>query len=78
MYSALKARILAHWPAILEIAAQVPSAQEITRNLKVVGGPTNVAELGLTAAEQANAEQFGTYLRQRFTIRRLVRVLGLA
>ena len=77
-YSALKARILAHWTEILAIAAQVPSGQEISRNLQEVGGPTRVSELGLTAEEQAKAEQYGHYLRQRFTIRKLVRVLGLA
>ncbi len=77
-YNALKAKILAHWTEILEIAAQVPSAQEITRSLQAVSGPTSVSELGLTAEEQAKAEQYGHYLRQRFTIRKLVRVLGLA
>lgn len=77
-YSALKARILAHWTEILEIAAQVPSGQEISRSLQEVGGPTSVSELGLTAEEQAKAEQYGHYLRQRFTIGKLVRVLGLA
>ncbi len=77
-YDALKANILAHWPEILEIAAHVPSAAEVARKLQAVGGPTRVAELGLTATEQANAERYGHYLRQRFTIRKLVRVLGLA
>lgn len=77
VYSALKARILAHWGEVLEIAAHVPPAPEMVRLLHEAGGPTTVAELGLTAQEQAAAEQFGHYLRQRFTVRKLARVLGL-
>lgn len=77
-YDALKARILDHWPEIVAIAAQVPPAEEIAAKLHEVGGPTTVAELGLTAAEQANAEAYGHYLRPRFTVRKLARVLGPA
>ena len=35
-----------------------------------------MAELGLTAQEQVG-EQYGHYLCQRFTVRKLARVLGL-
>ncbi|MDI9548306.1 MAG: sn-glycerol-1-phosphate dehydrogenase [Chloroflexota bacterium] len=76
-YSALKQRIGDNWDEVLAIAAQVPPGQEITRSLQIVGGPTTVAELGLTAQEQVAAEQYGHYLRQRFTVRKLARVLGL-
>lgn len=76
-YRALKQRILAHWHDIQEIAAEVPPAQSIAASLQTVGGPTTVAELGLTAQEQTAAEQYGHYLRQRFTVRKLARVLGL-
>jgi len=76
-YDALKQRILDNWEEILAIAAQVPPADQIARSLQEVGGPTTVAELGLTAPEQAAAEQYGHYLRQRFTVRKLARVLGL-
>src|SRR5690606_5822221 len=64
-YSALKQRIGDNWDEVLAIAAQVPPGQEITRSLQIVGGPTTVAELGLTAQEQVAAEQYGHYLRQR-------------
>ena len=77
-YAEVKEKILAHWTDILDIASQVPSGEEIARSLKQVGGPTSVAELGLATEEQAMAEQYGHYLRQRFTIRKLARVLGLA
>jgi hypothetical protein len=36
-----------------------------------------VAHLGLTMDEQYGAEQYGHYLRQRFTVRKLMRVLNL-
>lgn len=76
-YDELKRKILDNWSAIQEIAAHVPPSEHLASSLRTVGGPTTVAELGLTAEEQAMAQQFGHYLRQRFTIRKLMRVLGL-
>ena len=71
----LKQRILDNWDAIQEIAAQVPPPEEIAALLTRVGGPTTVAELGLSAEEQSLAEQNGHYLRDRFTVRKLMRIL---
>ncbi|MFN3330919.1 MAG: sn-glycerol-1-phosphate dehydrogenase, partial [Caldilinea sp.] len=76
-YDAIKRRILERWDEIQVIAAQVPPPDEIARLLAVVGGATTVAELGLTDAEAALALDNGHYLRNRFTVRKLVRVLGL-
>ncbi|MCB0162393.1 MAG: hypothetical protein KDD83_29850, partial [Caldilineaceae bacterium] len=73
---ALKQRILAHWDEIQAIAAQVPPPEEIAALLEKVGGPTIVADLGLTAEEQALAEANGHFLRNRFTVRKLMRVLN--
>ena len=75
-FDTLKQRILAHWDEIQAIAAQVPPPEEIAALLAEVGGPTIVAELGLTADEQALAEANGHYLRNRFTVRKLMRVLN--
>ncbi|MCB9161297.1 MAG: iron-containing alcohol dehydrogenase [Caldilineaceae bacterium] len=72
-FDTLKQRILAHWDEIQAIAAQVPPPEEIAALLAEVGGPTIVAELGLTAEEQALAEANGHYLRNRFTVRKLMR-----
>ena len=71
-------KTLAHWADIIDIASQVPSGREIAGYLNQVGGPTDVATLGLTGEEQKRAEQNGHYLRQRFTVRKLTRLLGLA
>ena len=76
-YDEVKRRILDNWNEIRAIAEQVPTADHIARTLELVGGPTTVAHLGLTKEEQYGAEQYGHYLRQRFTVRKLMRVLTL-
>ena len=76
-YDEVKRKILVHWDEIQEAASIVPSAEQVAHSLELVGGPTNVAGLGLTAEEQAGAERNGHYLRQRFTSRKLMSVLGL-
>lgn len=77
-YDAIKHRVLDHWEEIQSAAAQVPSPAEIARLLRVAGGPTTAAELGLSDEEAALAFNHGHYLRNRFTVRKLARVLGLA
>ena len=76
-YDALKQKILAHWDEIQAIAAQVPPPQTIADLLRTVSGPTSTQELGLSQAEEMLAVDNGHYLRDRFTVRKLVRVLGL-
>jgi len=76
-YADLKTKILTDWPQIQAIAAQVPDAQAFTMLLQQVQGPTTVDELGLSAAEQTLVEENAHYLRNRFTVRKLGRVLGV-
>ena len=76
-YDQLKRRILDHWDEIQAIAAQVPPAKEVARLLQTAGGPATVGEIGLSAEEQALAFANGHYLRDRFTVRKLARVLGI-
>jgi glycerol-1-phosphate dehydrogenase [NAD(P)+] len=76
-YDQVKRRIVEHWEEIQAIAAQVPPAEQIVALLRTVGGPATTAELGLSAEEQAQAIAYGHYLRDRFTSRKLARVLGL-
>jgi len=76
-YNAIKRRVLAHWDDIQAIAAQVPPPAEVARLLAVTGGPTTPAELGLSDAEATLALDSGHYLRNRFTIRKLARMLGV-
>ena len=76
-YDAIKRRVLEHWDEIQAIAAQVPPPAEVARLLAVAGGPTTPAELGLSDAEATLALDSGHYLRNRFTIRKLARMLGV-
>ncbi|HHY57909.1 MAG TPA: sn-glycerol-1-phosphate dehydrogenase [Chloroflexi bacterium] len=75
---ALKRSILAHWQDIQAIAAQVPPAATVADLLRRAGGPTSAAELGLDDAERDLGFNNGHYLRNRFTARKLAKVLGLA
>lgn len=77
-YDAIKRKILDNWDEIQAIARQVPPPEQIVQWLEQVGGPTTVAELGLSEQEQALALANGHYLRDRFTMRKLARVLGIA
>jgi glycerol-1-phosphate dehydrogenase [NAD(P)+] len=76
-YDEIKHRIVEHWEEIQAIAAQVPPADQIAALLHTAGGPATTAELGLSADEEAQAIAYGHYLRDRFTSRKLARVLGL-
>lgn len=76
-YDRVKTKILQHWSEIQAIAAQVPDAQTVAGLLQQVHGPSTIGELGLTPAEQTLVEETSHYLRNRFTVRKLMRVLGL-
>ncbi len=76
-YDALKRRILENWERIQAIAADVPPPEQIAAWLRMAGGPGSVEELGLSAEEQRLAEQYAHLLRDRFTVRKLMRILGL-
>ncbi len=73
----LKRKILAHWDEIQAIAAQVPPAAVVADLLRRVGGPTIAAELGFDDDERDLAIANGHYLRDRFTVRKLVKALGI-
>jgi len=74
---ALQHKILVHWDEIQAIAAQVPPASVVADLLRRVGGPTTAVELGFDENERALAVANGHYLRNRFTVRKLMKVLGL-
>ena len=76
-YDDIKRKILAHWDDIQAIAAQVPAPEAVAQLLRTVGGPVTVEELGLSQEEQAQAIASGHYLRDRFTVRKLARVLTI-
>ena len=76
-YDERKRRILARWDEIQAIAADVPEPEVIAGWIRTTGGPTSVGELGLSDHEKFLAEQHSHLLRDRFTVRKLMRVLGL-
>ena len=76
-WTRLQQDVLTHWDAIQAIAAEVPAPEEMAGMLRAAGAPVEPAELGLTADDVADALRYGHYIRDRFTIRRLERALGL-
>ena len=73
----LKARILDRWDDLRTLAAAVPSRQALADLLRQVGGATEPAALTLTADEVDEAVANAHYIRNRFTICKLSRLLGL-
>ena len=76
-YESLKARIGGNWEVIRALAAAVPSRDETERLLVAAGCPTDARTLGLGEAEIAASLDSAHYLRDRFTVVKLARVLGL-
>jgi glycerol-1-phosphate dehydrogenase [NAD(P)+] len=76
-FDTLKQRIKSRWGEVQGIAAGVPPAQEIIDLLEQVGGPTEPWALGLSEDEKQQALEFSHYLRNRFTVSVLGRVLGI-
>jgi glycerol-1-phosphate dehydrogenase [NAD(P)+] len=74
---ALKERIVDHWDEIREIAATVPPAHELAGALRRVNAPATLQELGLDDRDLSNALKYAPYLRNRFTVLKLSRLLGL-
>jgi glycerol-1-phosphate dehydrogenase [NAD(P)+] len=77
-FAALKAKIVENWDAIQQIAATVPSAAEVTGWLRRIGGPTTAAGISLSETEFELGVRCGHYYRNRFSIAKLARMLGIA
>jgi glycerol-1-phosphate dehydrogenase [NAD(P)+] len=73
----LKARILKHWDEIQELAAGVPGPEQMADLLARAGGATQPSGLNLTDEEVNESLQYAHYLRNRFTVRKLVKILGM-
>ncbi|MCS7260835.1 MAG: sn-glycerol-1-phosphate dehydrogenase [Anaerolineae bacterium] len=76
-YAALQQRVLDNWDAVQEIAATVPPAEQIEGMLAAADAPTRPSMLGLSNQEVELAMCCSHYLRNRFTVARLARMLGL-
>jgi glycerol-1-phosphate dehydrogenase [NAD(P)+] len=75
--SAVRERIVSHWPEVQAIARDVPLPSVLASQIRAVGGPATVEELGLHPKEGMAAEAFAHYLRPRFTVLKLGKLLGL-
>jgi len=73
----LKRTIVEEWAQVQAIAASVPAPDTLASYLRHVGAPTTPQELGLTANDVTAALAYADYLRNRFTLLKLVRLLGL-
>jgi glycerol-1-phosphate dehydrogenase [NAD(P)+] len=73
----LQQRIEERWPAIQEIAAGVPGPQRIAALLRQGGAPDRAEAAGLEGDEVEQALAYAHYLRSRFTVNTLGRILGL-
>jgi glycerol-1-phosphate dehydrogenase [NAD(P)+] len=81
-FEALKRKIGDYWPEIQDIAATVPPPARIiqlleSQTLGVSENPKGLHAMGLDDRDVEQALQFSHYLRGRFTISTLGRVLGL-
>ena len=76
-YEALKQRIADHWSEVQAIADEVPEPREITGLLARAGGPTTPQMLGLSQEDVMEAVRHAHYLRSRFTVLKLGKILNL-
>ena len=76
-FDALKHKIGTHWARIQEIAASVPPPQRIAELLEQASGSTTPQAVGLSEEDVRLALKFSRYLRARFTVNTLGRLLGL-
>jgi glycerol-1-phosphate dehydrogenase [NAD(P)+] len=76
-YQALQKRVLDRWDDIQAVVAGVPTPEQLVALLRQAGAAANPRELGLHADETAEALAAGHLLRDRFTIIKLCRLLGL-
>jgi glycerol-1-phosphate dehydrogenase [NAD(P)+] len=72
----LKQRIEDRWAGIQEIAARVPPPQRIASLLSQVGGPIDPQAIGLKEDDVQQALKSSRYMRNRFTVNTLGRLLG--
>ncbi len=73
----IRERIVANWESIRTLADEVPSAETVRGYLRDAGAPTEPSEIGLSPELAQQGLLSGHFLRDRFTVAKLVRVLGL-
>ncbi len=73
----MKRKVADNWPEIQEIAATVPSPEQLTDCIRRAGGETKLEALGFSTDEIAEAVNHSHYLRNRFNVDKLGHLLGI-
>lgn len=73
-----KQNLLEQWPAILDVAKQVPTPLQFSQWLAHAGGPITSEQLGVLPELVTESLTYALFVRNRFTIMRLNRWLGLS
>lgn len=76
-YMALKQRILDQWTQVQPILETVPPPETIVDMLNRLGGASSAEALGLDDETVVEAQRYGHYLRDRFTVMKLTKAIGL-
>lgn len=76
-FEALKQRILDQWDGLQELAAVVPTPERFSELLTIAGGAVRPEQLYLGGVEMRDALRNSHYIRNRFTIIKLGRILNL-
>lgn len=76
-YDGVKWRILERWDEVQAIAETVPSPEYVVEVLAKVNGPTTWQALGLEEKLVNEALNYGHYIRGRFTIMKLYKMMNM-
>jgi glycerol-1-phosphate dehydrogenase [NAD(P)+] len=76
-FNALKQKVVENWAEIQDIAAAVPSPQQMIDWLQQAGGETDLTALGFTNQEVQEALDYSHLLRNRFNINKLRHLFGI-
>jgi glycerol-1-phosphate dehydrogenase [NAD(P)+] len=76
-FDQVKRCIADHWDQIQDIARNVPAPEVVVDYLRQAGAATDGSQLGLGKEEIELGYEYGHYLRNRFTVMKLSRVLGV-
>lgn len=73
----IQERLLASWDEVQQIAAGVPAPADIAALLETAGSVSHPSQLGISNEEIGRAVLYAMYVRDRFTILELNRMLSL-
>ena len=77
-YERLRQRIVDRWADIQQLATGVPSAEQVAEMLRTAGAPIEPSMLGLSDDEVGLGLCCAHYFRNRFSVMKLGRMLGIA